>query len=66
MTERNLYDGVFYCSSCGKPLHVFLIMIAKIGCECGSKGFVSYTDFDIHESLTQAEVMIEETGIKIP
>ena len=63
--ERNLYDGVFYCRSCGRPLHVFLIMYAKERCVCGSKGFISSINFDIQETLLQTEVMIEEGGIKI-
>ena len=63
--DQNLYDGVFYCRSCGRPLHVFLILHTKDKCECGNKGFISSINFDIQETLLQTEVMIEEGGIKI-
>ena len=63
--DRDLYDGVFYCRFCGRPLHVFLILRTKERCECGSKGFMSGTNFDIQKTLAQTEVMIEEEGIRI-
>ena len=65
MEGHNLYDGVFYCRFCGRPLHVFLILRTKERCECGSKGFMSSINFDISETLARTEEMIEEEGIKI-
>ena len=63
--DRDLYDGVFYCRFCGRPLHIFLILKTKERCECGSKGFMSSINFDIQETLARTERMIEEEGIKI-
>lgn len=63
--SRDLYDGVFYCRFCDRPLHVFLILRTKERCKCGSKGFMSNTNFDIQKTLAQTDEMIEEGGIKI-
>jgi len=63
--DRNLYDGVFYCKFCGKPLHVFWIINKKERCECGSKGFMSSINFDIRKTLARTGREIEEEGIKI-
>jgi len=65
MIERNLYDGVFYCRFCGKPLHVFLILRTLKKCECGNKGFISHNNINLQETLARTEEMIEEEGIKI-
>lgn len=63
--DRDLYDGVFYCRFCGRPLHIFLILKTQERCECGSKGFMSNTDFDIIKTLARTREMIEEEGIRI-
>lgn len=64
--ERELYDGVFYCRNCGRPIHCFFVLIKNERCACGSKGFISNIGFKIPELLEHTEEMIEETGIKIP
>lgn len=54
MTERNLYEGVYYCVHCGVGTHITRVVARSGGCDnCGGTGFISAVDFDIHKILME-------------
>lgn len=55
--NNNLYEGLFYCTQCGKPKHIIHIS-NKEPCECGKIKFISHLNFDLETILQKKEEYI--------